>query len=335
MSVKIRLQRRGRRKQPFYHIVIADARAPRDGKFIEKIGTYNPMTVPATIDLDGDRAFEWLQKGAQPTDTTRSILRFKGVMYKKHLMRGVKKGAMTLEEAEAKHQEWMAAKEAKVAARRAQAAEEKAEYHKRISGTAKKVSSPLAGPTDDGEHKPSQEPQKSFADSVEQTTVESMSAANAPVEEPVAEAPAVEEAPETETPVVEETPATEEAPAEEAPAAEEIPAVEETTPAAEEAPVVEEAPAADPDDLTKIEGIGPKIAEVLNNGGITTFAALAGASADSIKEMLTNAEGNFASHEPTTWPAQAQMAADGEWDKLKKWQDELDGGKEAATAEEE
>ena len=242
MSVKIRLQRRGRRKQPFYHIVVADARAPRDGKFIEKIGTYNPMTVPATIDLDRDRAFEWLQKGAQPTDTTRSILRFKGVLYKKHLMRGVSKGAMTPEEAEVKYQEWIAAKEAKIEARRAQSIEEKAAWHKKISGEAKQVSSPLAGPSDD-EHKPSNEEQKSFADSVEQTTVESVAAnATGKVEEPAAEteAPAAEETPVAEAPAPEETPAV----AEEAPAAEETPAVEET-PATEEAPAAEETPAAE------------------------------------------------------------------------------------------
>ncbi|MCL4163192.1 UNVERIFIED_CONTAM: hypothetical protein GTU68_037134, partial [Idotea baltica] len=114
MSVKIRLQRHGRRKRPLYHIVIADARAPRDGRFIEKIGTYNPMTKPATILLDVDQAYDWLSKGAQPTDTVRAILRFKGVMYKKHLMRGVKKGAMTVEQADEKLAKWIADKEAKV-----------------------------------------------------------------------------------------------------------------------------------------------------------------------------------------------------------------------------
>ena len=89
MSVKIRLARRGRTKKPYYHIVIADARAPRDGKFIEQIGYYNPMTVPASIDLDRDKAYDWLMKGAQPTNTVRAILKFKGVYYRKHLMRGV------------------------------------------------------------------------------------------------------------------------------------------------------------------------------------------------------------------------------------------------------
>ncbi len=134
MSVKIRLQRKGRKKRPFYHIVIADARSPRDGRFIEKIGTYNPLTKPATIEIDREKAYEWLEKGAQPTDTVRAILRFKGVYYRKHLMRGVKKGAMTMEEAEVKYQEWVDTKESKIAARFAKTAEEKAEFHARVAG---------------------------------------------------------------------------------------------------------------------------------------------------------------------------------------------------------
>jgi len=138
MSVKIRLARRGRRKQPFYHIIVADARAPRDGKFIEQIGSYNPMTRPATIELDRDKAFEWLQKGAQPTETARSILRFKGVLYKKHLQRGVSKGAMTQEAADNLYQEYITAKEAKVAARFEQTLQEKLDFHKRVSGSPTK-----------------------------------------------------------------------------------------------------------------------------------------------------------------------------------------------------
>jgi len=114
MPVKIRLARRGRKKQPFYHIVVADSRAKRDGKFIEQIGSYNPMTVPATIELDRDKAYDWLTKGAQPTDTARAILRFKGVMYKKHLMRGVKKGAMDQDQADKLYGEFIDAKEEKV-----------------------------------------------------------------------------------------------------------------------------------------------------------------------------------------------------------------------------
>lgn len=136
MSVKIRLQRRGRRKRPFYHIVVADARAPRDGRFIEKLGTYNPMTSPATIDLDRDATFEWLMKGAQPTDTARAILRFKGVLYKKHLDRGVKKGALTQEQADAKYHAWIDEKEVKIASRVEASAEVKIAELVKLSGTA-------------------------------------------------------------------------------------------------------------------------------------------------------------------------------------------------------
>ena len=92
MPVKMRLQRHGSKKRPFYFIVIADGRAPRDGKFIQKLGTYNPLTVPATVQLDRQKALDWLQKGAQPTDTVRRILSFKGVLFLKHLLRGVTLG---------------------------------------------------------------------------------------------------------------------------------------------------------------------------------------------------------------------------------------------------
>lgn len=143
MAVKIRLQRRGRRKRPFYHIVVADARAPRDGRFIEKLGTYNPMTSPATIDLDRDAAFEWLMKGAQPTDTARAILRFKGVLYKKHLDRGVKKGALSQEQADAKYQAWIDEKEAKIASRVEASAEAKIAELVKLSGTAPPLPEPV------------------------------------------------------------------------------------------------------------------------------------------------------------------------------------------------
>ena len=117
MPVKIRLARHGKKGYAFYHIVVADSRAPRDGKFIEKIGTYNPNTNPATIDLSFEKALEWLQKGAQPTDTCRSILSYKGVMYKKHLLGGVSKGAFTAEAAEAKFDKWIEQKAGKIAAK--------------------------------------------------------------------------------------------------------------------------------------------------------------------------------------------------------------------------
>jgi small subunit ribosomal protein S16 len=114
MPVKIRLQRQGKKASAFFHIVIADGRAPRDGKFIEKIGTYNPTTNPATITLDNDKALAWLNNGAQPTDTCRAILSYKGVMYKKHLQGGVAKGALTQEQADAKYTKWVSDKENKV-----------------------------------------------------------------------------------------------------------------------------------------------------------------------------------------------------------------------------
>ena len=114
MPAKIRLQRRGKKGMPFYHIVIADGRAPRDGKYIEKIGTYNPLTQPADIKIDVDQAVQWLNKGAQPTDTVKAILSYTGVLYKNHLLKGVKKGALTEEQAEAKFQVWQKEKEAKI-----------------------------------------------------------------------------------------------------------------------------------------------------------------------------------------------------------------------------
>ena len=114
MSVKIRLQRHGKKGKPFYWIVAADARSKRDGKLLEKLGTYNPNTNPATIKLDVDGAVKWLQNGAQPTDTARAILSYKGVMLKKHLAGGVKKGALTEEQAEEKFNAWLEEKNNKV-----------------------------------------------------------------------------------------------------------------------------------------------------------------------------------------------------------------------------
>ena len=118
MPAKIRLQRYGKKGQPYYHIVVADARAPRDGKYIERIGSYNPNTNPAFIDINTDKALSWLQKGAQPTDTTRAILSYTGVLFKKHLDVGVKKGALTQEQADEKFQSWLEEKRNKVQAKR-------------------------------------------------------------------------------------------------------------------------------------------------------------------------------------------------------------------------
>jgi small subunit ribosomal protein S16 len=117
MPVKIRLQRHGKKASAYYHIVIADGRAPRDGKFIEKLGTYNPNTNPATIDLNFDGAVKWLSNGAQPTDTCKAILSYKGVLYKYHLNKGVIKGALTQEAADAKLEKWLSEKQSKIDAK--------------------------------------------------------------------------------------------------------------------------------------------------------------------------------------------------------------------------
>jgi len=124
MPVKIRLARHGRKRYAYYHVVVADSRAPRDGRYIERIGSYDPNTNPATIDLDFDKALSWLEKGAQPTDTARAILSYKGVLYKKHLLGGIKKGAFSEEEAEKRFEAWLAEKEAKIQAKKDRLANE-------------------------------------------------------------------------------------------------------------------------------------------------------------------------------------------------------------------
>jgi len=130
MATKIRLQRHGKKGKPFYHVVVADSRAPRDGKFIERLGSYNPNTNPATIVLDFDRALYWLNVGAQPTDTTRSILSYKGVLYKKHLEGGVKKGAFDEAKAEELFAKWVEDKEAKIEGKKSGLAQSKDEAKK-------------------------------------------------------------------------------------------------------------------------------------------------------------------------------------------------------------
>ena len=185
MPAKIRLQRHGKKGQPFYHIVIADGRAPRDGRFIEKIGTYNPVTVPAEINLNFDKALDWLNKGAQPTDTVRSILSKKGVMLKKHLMIGVQKGAMTAEQAEVKFQTWMKEKEAKLAQEvKAKVEKTRADHKARIEAESKVNAA------------------RAEAIAKKQAELAAQAAAAAAAEN-------AEEAPAEEAPAAEETPATE------------------------------------------------------------------------------------------------------------------------------
>jgi small subunit ribosomal protein S16 len=128
MATKIRLQRHGKKGKPFYHIVVTDSRARRDGKYIERIGFYNPTTIPASIDLDVNRALHWVQVGAEPTDTAHAILKYKGVLYKNHLMKGVAKGAFSIEVAETMFEEWVANKQTEIDHKRTKHKEEKASH---------------------------------------------------------------------------------------------------------------------------------------------------------------------------------------------------------------
>ena len=130
MATKIRLQRHGKKGKPFYYIVVADARAPRDGRFIERIGSYNPNTNPATIDIDFDKTLTWVNNGAQPTDTCKAILSYKGVLYKKHLQGGVKKGALTEEQADEKFAAWLDHKDGKITGKKSELTSAKDEAKK-------------------------------------------------------------------------------------------------------------------------------------------------------------------------------------------------------------
>jgi small subunit ribosomal protein S16 len=139
MATKIRLQRHGKKGKPFYYIIVADARAPRDGRFIERLGSYNPNTNPATIDINFDKTLDWVNNGAQPTDTCRAILSYKGVLYKKHLQGGVKKGVMTEEQAETKFQAWLDQKEGKITGKKTNLVSAKDEVRKAaLAAEAKK-----------------------------------------------------------------------------------------------------------------------------------------------------------------------------------------------------
>ena len=216
MSVKIRLQRHGKKQKPFYWIVAADARSKRDGRYLEKLGTYNPNTNPATIDLNLDQAVQWLHNGAQPTDTARAILSYKGALMKHHLDGGVRKGALTQEQADAKLAKWLEEKAGKVdikkeglskaqeAAKAKALKAEKAANEKRAAAAVE-------------------------AAKLEEVAVEEVEAPEAvtevAVEESAAEV-ATEEVVAEDAPVFEEAPATEEVATEEAP---EAPAAEETS----------------------------------------------------------------------------------------------------------
>ncbi len=218
MSVKIRLQRHGKKGKPFYWVVAADARSKRDGKFLEKIGTYNPNTNPATIELNLESAVQWLHNGAQPTDTARAILSYKGALLKHHLDGGVRKGAITQEQADAKLAAWMDEKANKVDAKKAGLSKaEEAAKAKALKAEKEANAKRVAAQAE------AAKVEEATEEVAEETIVEAEAPAEA-VETAVEETPAVEAvaeevAPEAEV-VAEEAPAVEEA-AEEAPAAEE------------------------------------------------------------------------------------------------------------------
>ena len=221
MATKLRLQRRGRKNYPFYQIIVADSRAPRDGKYIERIGSYNPNTNPATITLDFDRALYWLQTGAQPSDTVRNILSDEGVLMKKHLLGGVTKGAFDEAEAEKRFEAWKSNKQQATQSLKSKDAEKQRVEEKARLDAEKEVNKTRAEALakkkaeEQAAHAPAAEVEEAVEAPVEEVTVE-----EAPVAAEKAEAP------------VEETPAEEvkaETPVEEAPAAE----VKEEAPAAE------------------------------------------------------------------------------------------------------
>jgi small subunit ribosomal protein S16 len=217
MSVKIRLARRGRKKQAIYDVVVADARAPRDGRFIEKLGTYNPNTNPASININNERALTWLLNGAQPTDTVKAMLSYRGVMLKKHLQIGVLKGAISQEQADAKFNAWLSEKDTKIEGKKDQLATAKADARKsalaaetaknqaRIDAIKAREAAAVAAAA------PAVEEVEEAAPAVEAPAVEEETAAGA-------EAPVVEAAEEVEAPVAEEAPVVEAAASVDAPA---------------------------------------------------------------------------------------------------------------------
>ena len=242
MATRLRLQRHGKKGKPFYHIVAADARAPRDGRFIEKVGTYNPNTNPATIELNHERALHWLQVGAEMTHTTRALMKYKGVVYHNHLLNGVKKGAFSEAEAQKKFEAWMREKGDKIAAKVAKlAGESEAAYAARMKAEKAVNDARLAElAAVEAAAKAEEEAAATAAAAEAEAAAAEEAAEEAPAaEETAAEAPAAEEA-------AEEAPSAEEAAVEEAPA--EAPAAEEAAPAEEPAADAEgeaQAPAAE------------------------------------------------------------------------------------------
>ena len=199
MATKIRLQRHGKKGKPFYYIVVADARAPRDGRFIERLGSYNPNTNPATIDINFDKTLDWVNNGAQPTDPCRAILSYKGVLYKKHLQGGLKKGALTEEQVESKFQEWLDHKDNKITGKKESLSTAKQDARKAaLAAEAKKKEERAAAIV--AKNTPPAEEVEVAEEEVEAPVAEAETEAPAAVAEEV-EAPAAEA--EVETPAAE------------------------------------------------------------------------------------------------------------------------------------
>jgi len=201
MATKMRLQRFGKKRSPFYHIVIADGRAPRDGKFIEKIGTYNPIPNPAEIKLNFDKALDWLQKGAQPTETVRAILSYKGVLYKNHLVKGMKKGALTEAEVEVRFQNWLTEKEAKIDAKHSGLLEKERAERKAVLETETKISEDRAA---DLAKRKADEIEAKVTEAQQTSQEEETAEPEASADEPVTKEAVAAKVAEEETPKVEE-----------------------------------------------------------------------------------------------------------------------------------
>ena len=198
MSVKIRLQRHGKKGKPFYWVVAADARSKRDGKYLEKIGTYNPNTNPATIDLNLDSAVQWLHNGAQPTDTARAILSYKGALLKHHLDGGVRKGALTQEQADAKLATWLEAKSGKVDAKKDGLSKVQSDAKAKAFKAEQAANAKRLATAAQAEVEAAQEEVAEVEENVEEVAVEETPAAEEAPEVVAEVAPAVEEAPATE-----------------------------------------------------------------------------------------------------------------------------------------
>ena len=334
MSVKLRFRRMGRKQHPVFGLVATDARSPRDGRFIEDLGRYEPVAEPARVKFNADRILYWLGQGAQPSDTVRNLLQKEGILMRWSMTRA---GA-SAEEIETAVEEFKARRAEKAASTgKKTRAERRAEALEAEKAAAKERAAELAKAR--AEREAELQAQREAAEAEERAAAE---AARAEAAAAAADSEALTEAADTATPAAEETAAeaapdetpeaaeeavaeaTPETVAEEAPdAAEEQPAVEAETPEAvadeageevtdqTDAAAAEEAPAVEADKLTTVNGIGPKYSEILANAGITTFATLAETTVERLQEIITEAGSTTAGNEET-WPTQAGFLAKGD-----------------------